>query len=88
VKVRATGEATEAMLSPLLRPWRSHQRLAVLRLKVDVTGASLIPARRAGDIVLATWSPGNQGLAKGWMIRGLGFLAIVNEPDVEVIERP
>lgn len=77
-----------SMTDPLLRPWRSHQGLAVLRLRVDVTGASRIPQRRAGDLVLARWHTGRPPMAKGWLIQDVGFLCIVNEPDVEVIERP
>ena len=76
------------VFSPLLAPWRRHQRLAVLRLRADVVGASRVPVYRAGQRVLATWSSGQRPLASGWIIRGAGFLCIMNEPDVEVIERP
>lgn len=78
----------ENITSPLLRGWRSHNRLAVLRLKVDVTGASRIPIRRAGQFVLGRWWNGDQPFAKGWMIQNIGFSCILNEPDVEVVERP
>lgn len=70
---------------PLLKAWRSHQGLAVLRLRADVVGASRIPVRRAGDLVLARWHSGKPPLAKGWLIRGIGFLCIMNEPNVEVV---
>jgi hypothetical protein len=76
------------MTEPLMRPWRSHHGLAVLRLMVDVVGASRIPKRRAGDLVLASWHNGQPPMAKGWLIWDIGFPCIVNEPDVEVIERP
>ena len=76
------------MLSPLLRGWRVYHRLAVLRLRTDVVGASRIPIRRSGDIVLASWSSGMKPFAKGWRIRDIGFTCILNEPDVEIIERP
>jgi hypothetical protein len=82
------SETTAAMTDPLLRPRRSRQGLAVLRLKADVVGASRIPKRRAGEMVFARWSAGQPPLAKGWIIQDVGFLCIMNEPDVEVIERP
>jgi hypothetical protein len=74
--------------SPTFRAWLSYRRLAALRLRVDVTGTSRIPTRRAGEIVLASWSPGIRPLAKGWMIQDIGFLCILNEPNVEVIVAP
>lgn len=76
------------MTDPLLRPWRSHQRLAVLRLRVDVVGASRVPVRRAGQLVYARWWGGHAPFAEGWMIDGIGFPQILNEPDVEIIEKP
>lgn len=75
------------MAESLLRAWRSYQGLAILRLKADVTGASGIPIRRAGDLVFAKWNS-QPPFAKGWRILEIGFACIMNESDVEVLERP
>lgn len=83
-----TQHHAATMTDPLLRPWRSHQGLAVLRLRADVVGARRIPVRRTGDLVFAAWSSGQPPLAKGWLIQDVGFLCVMNEPEVEVIERP
>lgn len=70
-----------------LRGWRSYHNLAVLRLKVDVVGASTVAVKRAGDLVLAHWHT-QPPFITGWMLRDVGFTCVLNEPDVEVIERP
>jgi len=73
---------------PLLRGWRSGRGLTVLRLRVDITGASGVPVCRAGDLVFARWNTGQPPIAKGWVIQDIDFLCVLNEPDVEIIERP
>ena len=73
---------------PFFRPWRSYHGYAVLRLRTDVTGASMKPVKRAGDLVLARWHNGALPFAKGWMLHDIGFVCILNEPDVVVVERP
>lgn len=88
IETDVTEPATTAgdEFSSVMRPWRSHNRLAVLRLRTDVTGASRVPVKRAGDLVLACWHEGKP-FATGWMLHHIGFACVLNEPDVEVIER-
>lgn len=73
---------------PMMRPWRCHNGLAVVRLQADVVGADLVPRMRAGALALARWSAGKPPLARGWIVQDVGFLCIMREPDVDVIERP
>jgi len=51
----------------------------------DVQGASDTPVKFAGDIVLARWHDGTAPFTTGWLLHGVGFGCILNEPDVEVL---
>ena len=82
---KTTPEAER--LSPEWKPWRVREGLSILRLKVDVRAAAIEPARRAGDLVLAAWTERTPHFAAGWLLRGLGFICILDDRDVEVVER-
>lgn len=79
---------TDDRLRPEMHRWRSHNGYAILRLRTDVRGASYTSVKRPGDLVLARWHTGIVPFAKGWMLHDIGFTCILNEPDVEVMERP
>ena len=72
----------------LMRRFRAHHGLALLRLKVYIKGAPFAPKALAGDTVTARWNDGATNIARGWVIQDIGMLCVLNEPDVEVIERP
>ena len=80
------GVTTEDRTSPEMKPWRAHNGLTLLRLRVDVRGAAHAPVRRAGDKVVARWNSADGSFAKGWMVQGLGFLCILKSGEVEVIK--
>ncbi len=48
----------------------------------------MIPERKAGDYVFGRWNDGgaHTPIAQGWIISGISFLQVLNEPDVEVIK--
>ena len=75
-------------LRPELRPWRSFYGFAVLRLRVEIKGADRTPKRMAGDLVLARWRDSQPPMADGWLIHGIGFPCVMQEPDVEVVAPP
>lgn len=74
--------------APEMSEWRRRNGYALLRMRTDVSGASGIPVKRPGDLVLAKWHGGGPPFATGWMLHGIGFSCIINAPDVDVIEQP
>lgn len=89
--IAAVDEAIAAddnQFSPMLRNWRAAQGFGVLRLRKDVAGADARALARNGDLVLAHWVEGDPNIADGWRLDGVGFLCVLNEPDIEVVERP
>jgi hypothetical protein len=73
---------------PEMSGWRRRHGYALLRLRTDVTGASGIPVKRPGDLVLARWHDGTPPFARGWMLHGIDFECILTAPEVDVIEQP
>jgi hypothetical protein len=63
--------------------------MEVLRLEVDLirptSGDVIFPA---GDLVVAHWTGGLYGLAKGWLIHNVGFTCVMREPDVSIAPPP
>ena len=81
--------AIDPMTDPLLKSWRQGQGLAVLRLKTDVVnGRTRTLVLKSGDLVFARWSSGQRPMAKGWLVDCAGFLCILREPDIEIVEQP
>lgn len=68
--------------------WLRHHGLSILRLRVDIKGASYTPIKRAGDLVLGRWRPGDRMIAEGFLIQDIGFLCVCRDPDVEVVRQP
>jgi hypothetical protein len=66
-------------------PYRRHNRLVRIRLKVDIRGHARTIVRRAGDVVEARWWNGTPPFAKGWFVQDLGFSCVINPADVEEI---
>ena len=75
---------TDLLTDPEMSEWRRRNGFALLRLMTDVTGASDTPVKHSGDLVLARWNA-MPPFVNGWMLYGIGFSCVLNEPDVEVI---
>lgn len=79
-------QKNDDVFSPVMRWWRLYHGYAILRLRVDVSGAAGLVKPR-GDLVLARWREGRPFIT-GWLVQNIGFTCVLKESEVEVIERP